>query len=298
MSDLCGIIAVNKPKDFTSFDVIAKMRGILKMKRLGHSGTLDPMATGVLLVFVGNATKACDILPNNEKSYTADFKLGITTNSQDCTGQILCEREFAGTKQDILDLLPTFLGLTKQLPPMFSAVSVGGKRLYDLARKGIEVERESRDIFIDKIELLSYDEKEKSGKVFISCQKGTYIRTIIHDLGEKLGCGGIMTGLVRNSSSNISLEKCYSLEQIQSFADKNTLADIIIPTEELFSDYSDVVLDEKQTKLYQNGVKLDVNLVNVCQKEQIHRVYSFEGKFLGLGQVKKETQEFAVYKNL
>ena len=187
MSGLNGILCINKPEGFTSFDVIAKLRGILKTKKLGHAGTLDPMATGVLPVFAGFATKACDILPDSDKSYIAGFRLGVTTDTQDRTGTILHQRPANHLTAEMIEqALPAFRGEILQLPPMYSAVSVNGQRLYELARKGIEVERTPRPITIYRLELLRYDPASQEGEMEISCSKGTYIRTILHDLGETL----------------------------------------------------------------------------------------------------------------
>ena len=194
-SNVNGILCIDKPQDFTSFDVVKKLRGMTKIKKLGHAGTLDPMATGVLPVFFGAATKACDILPNQNKRYTAAFQLGMTTNTQDIWGEELSRRESHVAKDDILALLPRFRGDIEQTPPMFSAIQINGQRLYDLARKGIEIERQPRPIHIFRFELLSFDEESQTGTLDIGCSKGTYIRTLIHDLGEKLGTGGVMTAL-------------------------------------------------------------------------------------------------------
>ena len=198
-----GILCVSKPQDFTSFDVVAKLRGILQMKRLGHGGTLDPMATGVLPVFVGTATKACDIMPDNSKSYIAGFRFGAVSDTQDIWGEVTEKSDNAVSRDDIEDILPCFIGNIMQLPPMYSAVQVNGQRLYDLARKGIEVERTPREVQINKLEILSYDENTREGTLSIECGKGTYVRTIISDMGDKLGTGGIMTSLVRTSSGGL-----------------------------------------------------------------------------------------------
>ena len=184
---LNGIICVNKPEGFTSFDVIAKLRGILRMKKIGHSGTLDPMATGVLPVFAGSATRAISILPDTDKSYLAGFRLGLVTDTQDITGKILEEKPFSVSMQEIEAKAPLFRGNIKQIPPMYSAVSVGGKRLYELARKGIDIDRPAREIFIDNFDITEFDEKTGCGKLSVTCSKGTYIRTLIHDLGQELG---------------------------------------------------------------------------------------------------------------
>ena len=170
-----GIICVNKPQGFTSFDVIAKLRGIMKIRRLGHGGTLDPMATGVLPVFVGTATKACDIMPDNTKSYRAGFKLGQVTDTQDITGEVLTSSDMAVNRDTLEAVIPEFVGDIMQLPPMYSAVQVNGQRLYDLARQGVEVERTPRQIHVDRLELVEYDEESREGVREIYCGKGTYL---------------------------------------------------------------------------------------------------------------------------
>jgi len=292
-----GILLINKPQGFTSFDVIAKLRGILKIKRLGHAGTLDPMATGVLPVFVGKATRACDISPNNEKSYTASFKLGISTDTQDITGEIIKSSDKKANLAEISQILDDFRGEISQLPPMYSAVSVNGQRLYDLARKGIEVERTARKINIDKLLLLDFDEKNQEGVLFISCSKGTYIRTIIHDIGEKLGCFGVMTSLVRNSSSGFLLEDCLNFDEVISLKEQNTLAEKIIPTEKVFESLEKITLDEIQTGMYKNGVKLDANRINFNMRFEDYRVYGFNDEFLGTATINTDEMELVCRKN-
>lgn len=277
-----GILCMNKPQDFTSFDVIAKLRGILKIKRLGHAGTLDPMATGVLPVFVGTATKACDILPDNEKSYLAGFKTGLITDTQDITGKTVSEFSKRVTKEEIIDILPKFTGNVMQLPPMYSAVSVNGKRLYDLARQGIEVEREKREIFIDEIRLEEFNEDTQEGKLYVSCSKGTYIRTIINDIGELLGCGAVMTSLVRLSSGGFKLEQCLSFADVEKARDENRLEELIIPVEKVFISLARLRLNEVQTRMYKNGVKLDLARVNnIKENVNDYAVYGFDGAFIG-----------------
>ncbi len=292
-----GILLINKPQGFTSFDVIAKLRGILRIKRLGHAGTLDPMATGVLPVFVGKATRACDILPNNEKSYTASFKLGVKTDTQDSSGTVVSKSDKRVSKSILEDILTLFKGETEQFPPMYSAVSVNGQRLYDLARQGIEVERQPRTIFIEEIKLNGFDEESQTGEMFISCSKGTYIRTIIHDIGEKLGCGGIMTALVRNSSSGFKLSDCLSFEDVISLKEQNKLEDRIIPIERAFECLEKIILTNEQTVMYKNGVKLDINRIDVNVSDNKYRVYSNDDRFLGTATIRKETMELICDKN-
>lgn len=294
-----GIICVNKPAGFTSFDVVAKLRGILRERRLGHGGTLDPMATGVLPVFVGTATKACDIMPDNTKSYRAGFRLGETTDTQDVTGEVLSRSDMAVGEDALRAVIPEFIGEIMQLPPMYSAVQVNGQRLYDLARKGVEVEREPRRIEVFAIELVSYDEGTREGVLDISCGKGTYIRTIISDIGGKLGCGGVMTSLVRTSSGGFTLGDCFTFEQIQQARDEDRLAELILPIERVFAKLPRLRLNEAQTRMYRNGVKLDITRVHdIKQGVADYAVYGSDGAFIGTALADFEGGILRVAKNL
>lgn len=277
-----GILCMNKPQEFTSFDVIGKLRGILKMKRLGHAGTLDPMATGVLPIFVGKATKCCDILPNDDKSYIAGFQLGYSTDTQDSTGKILKEYPHKDIfTKDIQEVIRQFIGEIEQVPPMYSAVSINGKRLYELARKNIIVERPSRKISIYGIKLLCYDEKTQTGELEISCGKGTYVRTIINDIGEALNIGGNMTSLVRTYAGGFSLDECYSFEDVEKAVSNGCIDDLITPTERIFCNIPKIHLSEVQTKAYKNGVKLPLEKLSLIDNVQNYTVYSHEGEFIG-----------------
>ncbi|MDD7517048.1 tRNA pseudouridine(55) synthase TruB [Ruminococcus flavefaciens] len=277
-----GILCVNKPQDFTSFDVVAKLRGILQMKRLGHGGTLDPMATGVLPVFVGNATKACDIMPDNNKSYRAGFRFGAVSDTQDIWGEVTERSDMSVEREAIEAVIPEFTGKIMQLPPMYSAVQVGGKRLYDLARQGIEVERQAREIEVTALVLEEYDSNTREGVLSIACGKGTYIRTIISDIGERLGCGGIMTSLVRTSSGGFGLDDCFTLEEIQKAKDEDRLEELILPIERVFEKLPKLRLGEAQTRMYRNGVKLDLSkLRGIREGEECYGVYGFDGGFIG-----------------
>lgn len=291
-----GILCVDKPAGFTSFDVIAKLRGILKMRRLGHAGTLDPMATGVLPVFVGYATKACGILPDEDKCYIAEFQLGKVSDTQDITGKILETHDFTGiTKQDILKAVPS--GEIMQIPPMYSAVSVNGKRLYELAREGKEIERQARPVFIKLVYCTGVNPETGKGKLEIHCGKGTYVRTLIHDMGQALGCGAVMTALRRSYASGFALNSCYSLEEIQEFANQNNISNIIIPIEKAFSSLPVVRLNAQQTRLYRNGVKLDLSQFAIKFKSQQYAVYSIDG-FLGTALPDLEQHCLRIERNL
>ena len=270
-TELCGIIPVFKPEGWTSFDVIAKLRGILHIRRLGHAGTLDPMATGVLPVFVGKATKACDILPDSDKAYIAGFRLGISTDTQDITGKVLSECGDGVTEGQVLEALGAFRGEIMQLPPMYSAVKVGGKRLYELAREGREAERQPRKITVYEAELREYCEDTREGKLYISCSKGTYIRTVIHDLGAALGCGGTMTSLCRVAAAGFALEDCFTMEQLSQIPAEQALKPLLT----VFEGCTKVRLSEHCTRMYRNGVKLG------CEQAGISR--SYEGEFCVTG---------------
>lgn len=292
-----GILCINKPEGFTSFDVIAKLRGIMKIKRLGHAGTLDPMAEGVLPVFVGKATKACDILPCNEKSYTAGFKFGCETDTQDITGNILAEYDKKISLDELKNILPEFMGTIMQTPPMYSAVSVNGERLYKLARKGITVDVPKREAVISELEILEYDEQTQCGKLHIKCGKGTYVRTIIHDIGQALSCGGIMTSLVRTSSNDFTLEDCYTFADVEKMRDENNLDKIILPVDRIFIDIPMIKLNQPQTSMYKNGVKLSLDKINGISNADEYRVYGFDNEFIGIAVTDKDNGILRVRKN-
>jgi len=295
---LNGIICVNKPEGFTSFNVIAKLRGILKMKKLGHSGTLDPMATGVLPVFAGSATQTISILPDTDKSYLAGFKLGIVTDTEDITGKILKECPVSVSKEEIEKNAEAFQGNISQTPPMYSAVSVGGKRLYDLARKGIEVDRPSREITVSKFNICDFNEETGEGHIDITCSKGTYVRTLINDMGQKLGCGAVMTSLVRTKANGFSLDDCFTLEEIEKLRDENRLDSAIKSTEKLFLALPSLTLNSKKTQMYKNGVKLRLNELEGFDGKEQYRIYSAENVFLGIAKADTENNILRVLKNL
>lgn len=295
---LNGIICINKPEGFTSFDVIAKLRGILKMKKLGHSGTLDPMAIGVLPVFAGSATKAISILPDTDKSYLAGFKLGIVTDTEDITGKILKECPFSVSKEEIEKTAEAFRGNISQTPPMYSAVSVDGKRLYDLARKGIEIDRPSREITVSEFNISDFNEETGEGYIDITCSKGTYVRTLINDMGQKLGCGAVMTSLVRTKANGFSLKDCFTLEEIEKLRDESRLDSAIKCTEKLFLALPSLTLNSKKTQMYKNGVKLRLNELDGFDGKEQYRIYSAENIFLGIAKADMENNILRVLKNL
>lgn len=261
---MTGIICVDKPQGFTSFDVVAKARGITGCRKMGHGGTLDPMATGVLPLFLGRATKALDVMPVQDKRYTAAFRLGLTTDTQDITGTVLTESDLPVTMAALEQALVPLRGAIDQLPPMYSAVWVGGQRLYDLARQGLEVERDTRPVTIYQLELLSYDEKTRSGVLDVACSKGTYIRTIIHDVGASLGCGGVLTDLRRTQTLGYSLDCCCTLDQLQLLAREQRMHEVLLPVETAFAVYPKINLTTEQARMFQNGVRLDTRRIPDC----------------------------------
>ncbi len=296
---ISGVLNIYKEEGYTSFDVVARLRGIVKQKKIGHTGTLDPMATGVLPVFAGTATKACDIMPDNTKSYRAGFRLGEVTDTQDVTGEVLSRSDMAVSEDMLRETVPHFVGNIMQLPPMYSAVQVNGQRLYDLARKGVEVEREAREIQVSSIDIISYDAEKREGVLDIACGKGTYIRTIINDIGEKLGCGGIMTSLVRTSSGGFTLADCFTFEQIQQAKDEDRLEELILPIERVFAKLPKLRLNDAQTRMYRNGVKLDLKRVyNIKQGVTDYAVFGNDGKFIGTALADFENDILRVAKNL
>ncbi|MCC8069483.1 MAG: tRNA pseudouridine(55) synthase TruB [Ruminococcus sp.] len=293
-----GILCMNKPQGFTSFDVIAKLRGILKMKRLGHSGTLDPMATGVLPVFVGTATKCCDILPNDDKIYVAGFKFGSTTDTQDSTGKVIKQYPHKNVStNNIQEVLKNFIGEIDQIPPMYSAVSIGGKRLYELARKNIVIDRPPRKVTIYGIKLTSYDEVSQMGTLEISCGKGTYVRTIINDIGESLNVGAYMTSLIRTSASGFNINECYSFEDVESAISNGNIDDLIVPTERIFEYLPQIHLTETQTKAYRNGVKLPLSELTLEENITECTVYSYDNTFIGTAKLDYTERILRIGKN-
>lgn len=293
-----GILCMNKPQDFTSFDVIGKLRGILHMKRLGHTGTLDPMATGVLPILVGTATKACDILPNQDKTYQATVVFGKATDTLDIWGKPLQDYpEQHVTEASLRAVLPEFLGDITQLPPMYSAVSVNGKRLYELARKGETVERPTRTVHIDAITLDAFDETQQTATLTVSCGKGTYIRTLLSDIGQRLGGDAVMTALTRTAACGYPLQDCLTFEQVAAAMADGTLEEHLLPTDSLFSSYPKLQLNAAQERMFCNGVKLDLNRLRNLQPDQdIYTVYGATGTFLGTALADRTQQELRIGK--
>lgn len=250
-----GIIIVNKPGGFTSFDVVAKLRGILGQKKIGHTGTLDPDAQGVLPVCLGNATKVCDMLTDSEKEYEAVLLLGIDTDTQDMTGTVLTQKEVTVTKEQAETVIRSFQGEQMQVPPMYSALKVNGQKLCDLARAGKVVERVPRPVSVYEIEILTMDLPRVSLRV--RCSKGTYIRTLCHDIGEALGCGGCMEQLLRTKAAGFTLEDAVSLKTLQEAKDTGTLRTWIHSTDSVFLDLPGAAVRPEFDVALKNGNPLE-----------------------------------------
>ena len=273
-----GIIVVNKPKGITSFDVIRKLKKILKTKKIGHTGTLDPLATGVMLMCVGKATKLASDLEAKDKVYIADFDIGYATDTYDIEGKKIVENIIDVSKEDLEQSIKKFIGNIKQVPPMYSAIKIDGNKLYHLARKGIEVERPERDITIEYINLLDF--KDNKAKIETKVSKGCYIRSLIFDIGQDLGTYATMTALQRKQVGDYSLENSYSLEQIEEMVLNNDFK-FLKTVEEIFSYDKYSLQTEKELTLYKNGntVKIKENLEN-----KKYRIY-FQDEFIGLANV-------------
>ena len=274
-----GIILVDKPCGWTSHDVVGKLRGILRERRIGHSGTLDPMATGLLVVFAGRATRAVEFAEADSKEYIAGLRLGVSTDTQDTTGNVLNTCETLPSKDELIAAANGFLGEISQIPPMYSAIKINGKKLYELARRGEIVERSPRKVTISKLELVGEDKCDYI--LDIHCSKGTYIRTLCSDIGDKLGCGGCMSSLRRVKAGVFSITQAHTMEQIQAAADLGGLDGIIIPVDTLFADKPNLTVNEFEEKKLRNG-----NTIKTESADGTYRVYSESGEFLLLAEVK------------
>lgn len=276
-----GILLVDKPAGWTSHDVVAKLRGVFGEKRIGHAGTLDPMATGLLVVFLGRATKAVSFAEAQEKRYIARLRLGVVTDTQDITGCVRSKTEQHVTRSQLEAALSAFRGEILQTPPMYSAIKVDGKRLYDVARRGGEVERKARPIMIHRLELIG--SVDGDWLLDVTCSKGTYIRTLCHDLGAALGCGGTMAALRRISVGNYRVREAQTVESLAAMP-REDAERVLMPLDSLFSRHPAVRLDAGQERLCRNG------LAFACeQPDGTARFYGADGAFLMLGEIRDGT---------
>lgn len=294
---MTGFIFLDKPKDITSFTAANKVRRILGVKKTGHTGTLDPMATGVLPVMLGGATRFSQYLPVHDKSYRAKILLGTVTDTLDVTGEIIETHDVNVSESKLEEAVFSFTGNIKQLPPMYSAVSKDGVRLYKLARQGIEVEREARDVTIYSISIAEPLEAN-TFSIDISCSAGTYIRSLADDIGKKLGCGAVISELRRTSANSVGIERTVTFEQLEKAVEEGNAENLIVPCDEMLSCYPAVYVSEKQALRFCNGGELDIARVKHCPECGLCRIYSPEKKFLGLGSIDKDVGFISVEKIL
>lgn len=279
-----GIMNIYKERGFTSHDVVAKLRGIIKQKRIGHTGTLDPEAEGVLPVCLGNGTGLCELLTDKEKTYLAVMKLGVVTDTQDMTGSILVEKQVLVTEEAVSEAVFSFEGDYDQVPPMYSALKVNGRKLCDLAREGKTVERSARRIRIHSLEITDLNLDENLVTILATCSKGTYIRTLCEDIGVKLGCGGCMKSLVRLRSGSFCLENSLKLSEVEKLAAEGRLTQAVIPVADMFSEYPEVIVNGDQDKLLFNGNPLSAEDPEMRSGEtgQKYRIYASDRTFAAI----------------
>lgn len=276
---MTGIIVIDKPEGITSFGAVAGIRRICKEKKCGHSGTLDPMATGVMTVLLGGATRFCELLPSHDKAYSASFRLGTVTDTLDITGTVLETREVNAGAEDVKKAAAEFTGEITQLPPMYSAVSVDGHRLYELARKGIEAERPERKVTVYSIEFTDENPEKGEYTISVDCSSGTYIRTLISDIGEKLGCGAVLTGLRRTAANGFTLADAVTLEELEKDPGAH-----LIPVEKAMEFYPAVTVTEAQAKRFSNGGELFTQRLSCDGLNGLCRVLAPGGTFIGIGE--------------
>lgn len=283
-----GIICLNKPKNISSFLAVKKLSGLLGIKKAGHTGTLDPMATGVLVIMLGSCTRFIDFLPESDKSYRASVLLGKKTDTLDITGTVLEEKSVNVSEDEIKRVCQDFLGETMQVPPMYSAIQKDGVRLYDLARKGIEIEREPRKINIKEISVQDFD-----GTAFtldVTCSAGTYIRSLASDIGELLGTGACLTSLCRTKANGFTLDCSLTLEEAEEHTKTGDIDKFILPIEDALAVYEPVTVSAPQGVRFRNGGELSLERINKIFENGLYRVFSPDNTFLGLGEADTENK--------
>ena len=278
-----GIVIIDKEAGFTSHDVVAKLRGICGQKKVGHTGTLDPEATGVLPVCLGSATKLCDMLTDRDKEYVAELLLGVETDTQDITGTVLAKRPVEASEKEVREACENFVGAYDQVPPMYSALKVNGKKLYELAREGKEVERKARPVVIHKLEILEC--RLPVVKLQVACSKGTYIRTLCADIGEKLGCGGTMKSLRRTRVGSFGLKEALTLDKLQQWKDSGRLLEAVRPVDSVFEDCPKLHVKADRSVLLENGNAIPTAFTVEGEQHENGRwvrFYSQDGSFAGI----------------
>lgn len=295
---MTGFIFLDKPEGITSFVAANRIKRIIKINKTGHTGTLDPMATGVLPVMLGGATRFSQYLPTHDKAYRAKILLGTVTDTLDITGTVLQKNGVDVTRAQLENTLNRFVGEISQLPPMYSAVSKDGVRLYKLARQGIEIEREARNVVIHYIKLLDVPDSGNEFEIEVSCSAGTYIRSLAADIGSELGCGATITALRRVEANGIAIDRTVTLETVQQFADEGRIEELITPCDEMLRCYPAVNVSEKQAVRFENGGELELKRIKGEKTDGFCRVYSPEKKFLGLGRISHADGTLYVEKKL
>lgn len=290
---MTGVILLDKPEGITSFWAAAQLRRVCGEKKIGHTGTLDPMASGLLPVLLGGATKFADLLPSHDKAYRATFLLGAETDTLDITGRVVRQRYVAVNASDVERALAAFRGRITQIPPMYSALSQNGVRLYALARQGIEVERSAREVEIYRLELTQTDDVKGAYTIDVQCSAGTYIRSLVSDLGEALGCGAVLTALRRTEANGLSVTDARTLDGLRALSPQE-LSACVLPVDAVLADYPAVTVTEKQSVRFRNGGALDLARVRGADADGLYRVYDPQGTFLGLGTRSAEQNELAV----
>ncbi len=295
-----GIINIYKEPGFTSFDVVAKLRGILKQKKIGHTGTLDPAARGVLPVCLGKATKLCEFLTDGKKTYEAVLLLGVSTDTLDMEGQVLRTCPVSCAEKQVREVIMSFLGEQEQIPPMYSALKVNGKKMYELAREGRVIERKPRKVIFYDIEILKIDLPEVT--IRVTCSKGTYIRSLCDDIGNKLGCGGAMKKLTRTQSGGFDIDKAYRLSEVEEFVKNKRVEEIILPMDEALSRYPKIKVSRDADKAARNGNRIPEKYC-ITDKTELSdglnvRLYDSGELFIGIYEYRKEEKVFKPVKIL
>ncbi len=294
-----GIINVYKEAGFTSHDVVAKLRGILRQKKIGHTGTLDPQAKGVLPVCLGKATKVSDLLTNKSKTYEVVGLLGVVTDTQDIYGETLETKEVNVGKSMLIEAIQSFVGEYEQLPPMYSAIKINGKKLYDYAREGKEVPRKTRKVVIYSIEIKDIDLTNNTFKLTVDCSKGTYIRTLINDIGQILGCGACMKELLRTRVGEFDLEASYTLDEIETSFKEGIIDSALIKIEKLFPEYEEIIVFEEYSKIIYNGNYILPNHIidfDFNKNYDKVKVYDWKKKFIAIYQYNEAKKTFKPFK--
>ena len=294
-----GIVNILKPPGMTSHDVVAFVRRCTKIKKVGHTGTLDPGAVGVLPICIGKATKVSDLIMAEEKEYRAEVKLGVTTDTQDSYGEILEQKKVIADEQSIRNVIAGFIGTIEQVPPMYSAIKINGQKLYELARQGIEIERKSREVIIHDIKIIKIDLENNRVLIHVKCSKGTYIRTLCYDIGEKLGCGAHMSFLLRTRSGQFDIDGTITVEEMEQHSSEGTMEQLLFPVDSVFESYNRISVDTAVETKIRNGNEIPIDRLKSENKYSLGdtlRVYNSNSDFLCLSRIENNKDGNTVIK--